>query len=83
MVTVTERLLRNPLKFETTREVYSKEGWAQTEGVLILQNDDSEVGAPQVELNGAVGEALITNPPQQCERTKLIFDVRIDNPFLD
>jgi len=45
--------------------------------------DCSEVVTPQVELNGAVGEAWIGKPPMQCRRTKLIFVVRIDDPFLD
>ena len=34
-----------------------------------------------IELNGAVGEALIPHTFLQSPRTKLIFDVRIDNPF--
>jgi len=65
MVTVIERELWNALKFGTTREVDSKEGVAPAEHCLITTPNCSEVGAPQVELDGAVGEALILQPPQQ------------------
>jgi len=83
MLTVTERELRNALKFGTTGEVNSKEGGAPAEGLLITPPNCNEVGKPQVELDGAVGEALIEQPPLQCLRTKLIFNVGIDDPFLD
>ena len=59
MVTGTERHLRNALKFGTSREVDSKEGVARDEGFLFATPNDSEVLAPQVDLDGAVGEALI------------------------
>ena len=83
MMTASERILWNALKFGTAGEVNSKEGRALAEGCPPLPPNCSEVGAPQVDLNGAVGEALIQQPPLQSERTKLIFDVRINNPFLD
>jgi len=83
MVTYTERLLWNALKFWTAREVDSKEGLAHAEGLLVPPPNCSEVGTPQVELDGAVGEALIQQPYMQCIRTKLIFDVRINDPLLD
>ena len=83
MVTATERSLWNALKFETTREVDSKEGATPAEGFLVPPPNCSEVGSPQVELDGAIGEALIRQPPPQCRRTKLLFDVFFDEPFLD
>ena len=83
MVTATERHLRNALKFGTTGEVDSKEGRAIAEGLLLHPPNCNEVGIPQVELNRAMGEALVPQPPQKSQRTKLVFDVRIDNPFLD
>ena len=83
METVIERFLRNALKFGTTREVNSEERWAHAEGLMLPPHNCSELTASQVELNGAMGEALVLQPPLQCVRTKLIFDVRIDNPFLD
>ena len=83
-VTVTKRHLRNALKFGQTGEVNSKEGEALAQGLLAVRPGyDSEVGAPQGELNGTMGEALIQHPPHQCLRTKLIFDVGIDDQFLD
>ena len=69
MATATERTIRNALKFGTTGEVDSKEGRAQAEGMLLVPSNCSDVGAPQGELNGAVGEALIQQPPLQCPRT--------------
>ena len=83
MVTVSERKLWNALKFGQSGEVDSKEGGASAEGLLIVPPNCSEVGSPQVEFNGAVGEALVPHPLQQSLRTKLIFDVRIDDPLLD
>jgi len=83
MVTASERIPRNALKFGTYGEVNTKEGNEIAEGLLIAPPDCSEVGAPQVELDGAVGEALVLQPPLQCPRTKKFFDVRIDDPFLD
>jgi len=82
MVIVTERKLLNALQFWTAGEVNSKEGCTIPEWFLLPQTKCSEVGAPQVELDGAVVEALVLNPDRQCRRTKLILDVRIDNPFL-
>ena len=83
MATASECKLRNALKFGTAGEVDSQEGHAPAEGLLALQPNSCEDGTPPVELNRAVGEALISQPPPQCPRTKLIFDVRTDNPFLD
>jgi len=83
MATARDRELWNALKFGTSREVKSKEGQATAEGLILPPPNCSEVGAPQVELDGAVGEALVLHPPLQCPRTKLIFDVRIDDPCLD
>ena len=83
MVTVNERHLRNALKFGTTGEVDSKEGEAPAERLIIAQPNCSEVRKPQVEFNGAVGEAPILQPRLQRLRTKLLFDVRIDDPILD
>ena len=83
MVTISESEPWNALKFGTTREVNSKEGVAFVGGLELAPPNCSEIGTPQVELNGAVGEALVKQPPLQCVRTKLIFDVRIDDPFLD
>jgi len=83
MGTVNERSLRNAFKFGTTGEIDSKEGEASVEGLIDALSNVSEVEAPQGELNGAVGEALVPQPSQQCLRTKLVFDVRIDNQLLD
>ena len=83
MATGTERALQNALKFGTTREVDSNEGGTHGEGLLFASPNCSEVEAPQEELDGAVEEAPIPYPRLQCQRTKLIFDVRIDDPFLD
>ena len=83
MATANERHLPNALKFGTTGEVNSKEGKAPAEWLLVAQPNCSEVGSPQGELNGAVGEALIQQPLLQSIRTKLMFDVRVDDPFLD
>ena len=83
IATHSERHLRNALKFGATREVDSKEGVAPDEGLEIAPTNCSDDGSPQVELDGAVGEALINQPPPQSLRTNLIFDVRIDKPFLD
>jgi len=84
MVTACECCPWNALKIGTAGEVDSKEGVAPAEVLgIVTPPNCNEVGAPQVELNGAVGEALILQPRPQCMRTKLIFDVRIDNRFLD
>ena len=83
MAVGSERTHMNALKFWTSREVNSKERVAPAEGLLLAPPNCSEVGALQVELDRAVGEALILKPPLQCVRTKLIFDVRIDNQFFD
>jgi len=82
MVTGSEHHLRNALKFGTTGEVNSQEGVTPTEW-LLDSPIYSEVGAPQRKLNRAMGEAIVLQPPPQCPRTNLIFDVRIDYPFLD
>ena len=81
--TATECRPWNALKFGTAGEVDSKERVAHAEGLFVALSNISEVGSPQEELNRAIGEVLITQPAQQRPRTKLIFDVRIDNPFLD
>ena len=83
MATERERILRNALKFGTSREVNSKEGGALAERSELAPPDCSEFRASQVNLNGAVGEVVILQPPHQCPRTKPLFDVRIDDPFLD
>ena len=66
MVTFSERIIRNALKFGTAGEVNSKEGRALVEGFELVPPNCSEVGKPQGELDGAVGEALIQQPPLQC-----------------
>ena len=73
MTIFTERKHRNALKFGTSGEVESKEGWAIAEGLELAPPNCIEVRAPQGELNGAVGEAIITQPPRQCHRTKPDF----------
>ena len=83
MLTVIERKYRNALKFGTTGEVDSKEGVARAEGSKLAPPNCNEVGSPQVKLNGAVVEALIQQPLLQRPQTKLIFNVRINNHFLD
>ena len=83
IITIRERKLRNALKFRQSGEVYSKEGVAPAEGLLLPPPNCNEVVTPQEELNGTVGEALIQQPNMQFLRTKLIFDVRIDYQFLD
>ena len=60
----------NALKFGTAGEVDPKEGMAHAEGLLLPPPNCSEVGAPQVELDGAVGNALTLQPPLQRPRTK-------------
>ena len=82
MASPSERTLRNALKFGTTGEVNSKEGVVLIKGWELAAPNCSEVMTPQVELDCAVGEALIQQPPLQFPRTKLLFDVRIDDPFL-
>ena len=83
MATASQRTLRNALKFGQSGEVDSKEAGAQAECLELAPPNCSEVGASQVELNGTVGEALVLHPARQCPRTKLIFDIRIDDQFLD
>jgi len=83
MATVSERSHRNALEFRTTREVNSQEGRAHAEGLLIPPPNRSELGAPQGELDGTIGKALVLQSPLQRPRTKLIFDVFFDHPFLD
>ena len=83
MARLSERSLRNALKFGTTVEVNSQEGRAHEEGLMVVPTNRSEIGSPEVDLNGAVGEALVLQPPPQRLRTKLLFDVRIDDQFLD
>ena len=83
MGTATERMLRNALKFGTTGEVDSKEGVAPVERLKLAPPNRSEVVSPQLELNVAIGEALALQPRLQLRRTKLIFDVVFDDPFLD
>jgi len=83
MAAGSERKLWNALKFGQSGEVNSKEGLAIVEGLELTPPNCSEAVTPQIELNGAVGEALILQPPPQRLRTKQFFDVRINNPFLD
>ena len=83
MGTTSEREIRNALEFGASREVNSKEGRAHAEGLLLASPNCSEAEKPQVELDRAVGETLIQHPPCQRSRTKLFFNVRIDNQFLD
>jgi len=83
MVTGSERSHWNALKIGTSGEVNSKEGRAVGERLLDAPTKGNEAGTHQIELDGAVGEILVYQPPSQCLRTRLIFDVRIDNPFLD
>ena len=83
MVTLSKSKIWNALKFGTAREVNSKEGEATAEGLMLPSRNYSEIGAPQVELDGAVGEALILQPSLQRLRTKLLFNVRIYDPFFD
>ena len=83
MGTAIKRMLWNALKFGTSREVNSKEGGALDEGWELAPPICSEVVAPQVELDGAVGEALIQQHPPQRPRTKLIFQVIFYDQFLD
>jgi len=65
--TISECKLLNPLKFWTTGEIDTKEGVAIIEGLehLIVPLNSSEVGTPQVDLNGADGEAVIHQPLPQ------------------
>jgi len=88
MATLSERHTRNALKFGQSREVDVKE--APAEGLLIVPPNYSEIGAPQRELNRAMGEALIQQPVLQLQRTKLKSDKQslnfvggFDDPFLD
>jgi len=83
MVTAKERTIRNAPKLGASGEVNSKEGKAPTELSLFAPPNCREVVTPKEELNGAVGEALVPQPLPQRPRTKLIFDVRIDDDCLD
>ena len=83
MVTAAESKIRNALKFGTAGEVDSKEGLALAERLIVVPPNCSEVVAPQVELDGAVGRGPISKPPTQLPRMKLIFDVDIDDDFSD
>ena len=56
---------------------------ATAEGLINTPPNCSEVGAPQIELNGTVGEARIKQPVHQYVLTKLIFEVVFDNQILD
>jgi len=83
IATLSERHLRNALKFGTSSEVDSQEGVTTAEGLEFAPPNCSEVGAPKGELDGAVGECLAKPLPQVSVRAKLIFDIEIDDPFLD
>ena len=83
MATISERSLRNALKFGQSGEVNSKEGEATAEGLELTPPNCSEDVTPQVELDGAVGRGPISKPPTQLPRMKLIFDVDIDDDFSD
>ena len=83
MVTACECCPWNALKIGTAGEVDPKEGEAHAEGFLVAPPNSSEGLSPQVELNRTVREALVQQHLRQFPRTKLIFDVRIDDPFLD
>ena len=45
MVTLSERIIWNALKFGTTREVNTQEGRTQAEGLELAPPNCSEVGA--------------------------------------
>jgi len=62
MGTATERTHRNALKFGASGEVDAKEGVATAQGMDIAQSNCSEVLSPQIELYGAIGEALMLQP---------------------
>ena len=89
MSTASKRKLWNAFKIVTAGEVDTKEGEAPAECLPVARTNCSEVRTHQVELNGAVGdalsrgEALIQQPHLQRPRTKLIFDIFIDDPFFD
>ena len=59
MLTISERTFPNTLKFGTSGEVNSQEGINLLQRIHPSPPNCSEVVTPQVELNGAVGEALI------------------------
>jgi len=83
ILTAKERILWNALKFGTTGEVDSTERVALAEGLPAVPPNYSEIGTHQGELNEAIGDALVVNTLPQRLRTKLIFDVRIEDDFLD
>jgi len=83
MVTARERHLRNALKFGTSGEVNSQEGRALAKGRELAPTNFSEVGSSQVELKGAVREALVKQHPPQIHRKRCFSDVVFDNPFMD
>ena len=51
------------------------------EGLIVAPPNCDEVGVLQVDLDGAVGETLVQQPPTQRSRTKLIFDIFFDDYF--
>ena len=83
MATLSERKLWNALKFGTTAEVNTKEGEAFVEGLPAVPPKCSEVGAPQGERDGATRKISVSNPTTQCPRTKLLFDILIEDDVLD
>jgi len=86
MGTVREHTLRNALKFGTTIEIKVTDGFHVVEWEAFCVEPPpygSEVGAHQEDFDRAVGEAIIRQPLTQRPRTKLIFDIEIDDPFLD
>jgi len=83
MATISERCYWNALKFGQAGEVNSKEREAPIEGWFLAPPICNDVGTPQGELEGAVGDALIQQPAMQCPRTKLGFDVFFDDQFFD
>jgi len=81
MATDSERKFRNALKFGQSGEISSKEGVAFIKWLELAPPNRSEGWAPNVELNGAVGEAFIQHSPFPCLRTKLLFDVIFKDDF--
>ena len=75
MVTLSKRKLRNALKFGTAGEVDSKEGFQFSERENFAPHNCSEVGTPQGEINGTIGEVIIRQPLPQRPQMKLNFDI--------